>query len=318
MHLTPRGSYELARLYAAALSGGDDERWATLEECLERLGHTPWHQRQTERELQARLRRPPFSHQWGARDRDAALTDRLRERDASITPERLREWTATNHALCERHPDDWILRRQTAALAEAAGDQALAVTLLTEAASLMPHHTSDQLLGAALNRAGRPAEAVERLRAAVAERPNFAQAWNSLGIALARTGAPDDAEAAFSKAVAAVPDYAEAWRHRAMIGTQRGDAAGALAHLRKAHAADPTDIAARNDLGRALVAAGQHAEARPHYEAVAAALPEDANAQLNAGLLLRKLGLNREAKVYFQRALALDPANPHAREALDR
>jgi len=318
VHLTPRGTYALARLYAAALTGETDDRWATMEECLERLGHTPWHQWQTERELQARLRRPPFSHQWGARERDAALSARLRALAAAVTPDRLREWTATTHALCVRHPDDWILRRQTAALAEAAGDQALAVTLLTEAASLMPHHTSEQLLGAALNRAGRPAEAVVRLRAAVAERPNFAQAWNSLGIALARTGAPDDAETAFGKAVAAVPDYAEAWRNRAMVCTQRGAADQALAHLRKAHTADPTDIAVRNDLGRALIATGQFSEARPHYEAVAAALPEDANAQLNAALLLQKLNRPDEARSYFERTRALDPANPHAREALER
>jgi Flp pilus assembly protein TadD len=318
VHLTPRGSYELARLYASALTGESDGSWATLEECLQRLGHTPWHQWQTGLELQARLRRPPFSRQWGALERDTALTDRLRELAASLTPDRLREWTAANRALCSRHPGDWVLRRQTAALAEAAGEKALAVDLLTEAASLMPHHTSDQLLGTALNRAGRPAEAVVRLRAAVAERPNYAQAWNSLGIALARTGAPEEAEDAFGRAVASVPDYTEAYRNWAMVCTQRGAADRALAKLRLAHAAEPGEVAVRNDLGRALVAAGLFSEAWPHYETVAAALPGDANAQLNAALLLQKLDRRSEAAAYFERTLALDPANPHARQALGR
>ena len=318
VHLTPRGSYELARLYAAALTGETGGPWATFDECLERLGHTPWHQWQTEQELQARLRRPPFSRQWGARERDAALSASLRAQARAVTPSRLAEWTAATRALCARHPEDWVLRRQTAALAEAAGDRALAVSLLTEAAVLMPHHTSEQLLGAALNRAGRPAEAAVRLRAAVAERPNYAQAWNSLGIALARTGAPDEAEAAFGRAVAAVPDYAEAYRNWAMVCTQRGAADRALAKLQLAHAAEPGDTAVRNDLGRALVAAGRFADARPHYEAVAAALPGDANAQLNAALLLQKLERRTEAGAYFERTLALDPDNAHARQALGR
>lgn len=318
VHLAPRGAYELARLYAAALTGATGGPWATFEECGERLGLTPWHQWQTEQELQARLRRPPFSRQWSALERDAALSTRVQTLGASITSARLNEWTTATRALCALHPSDWILRRQSAALAEAAGDKGLAVTLLTEAAVLMPHHTSEQLLGAALNRAGRPAEAVPRLRAATAERPNYAQAWNSLGIALARTGAPDEAEAALARAVESVPDYAEAYRNWAMVCTQQGATDRALEKLRRAYAAAPDDIAVRNDLGRALVASGQFTEALPHYEKVASSLPNDANAQLNAALLLQQLGRDAEATLYFQRTLALDPSNPHARKALSQ
>lgn len=318
VHLTPRGAYELARLYAAALLPDAAGPWATLDECLERLGHTPWHQRRTEQEIQARLRRPPFSRQWGALERDAALSAEIQRLGAGITPARLKEWTAASRALCARHPRDWILRRQTAALAEAAGDAALAVSLLTEAADIMPHHTSDQLLGAALNRAGRPADAVRRLKAALAERPDFAQAWNSLGIALAQTDAPEAAEAAFAWAVETVPDYTEAWRHWAMVSMKRGATGRAIEKLRSAHAADPDDLAARNDLGRALIAAGHFAEAWPHYERVANALPGDANAQLNAALLLQKLDRPAEAAPWFERTLAIDPANPHALRALGK
>jgi len=318
VHLTPAGAHHLAVLMAQALLQTREGQWATLDECRQRLGLTPWHDRQMWQEMRNRLRRPPFTRQWGAAERLAAIDQKLNELTATLTPEHLRAHLEESLAFCSRFPLDWHLRRQTAALADAAGRREIAIQLLTQAATLMPHHTSDQLLGAALTQAGQPAAAIPHLRQAVATRPSYAQAWHSLGIALARSHAPDEAEAALTRALSLHPHSPEILRSSALLQSQQNRSEEAITLLQRALTLAPADPATRQELGRLLVASGQLEAALPHYQHLADTLPDQSNAHLNLGLLLARLQRPDLARPALERVLQLDPQHALARQTLDQ
>jgi hypothetical protein len=76
-----------------------------------------------------------------------------------------------------------------------------------------------------LDELGRSAEAIEHFNRALALRPDYAQAWNNLGVALARQGRHDEARTKFEAAVALRQDYGRAWLNLAAACLVTGDMA---------------------------------------------------------------------------------------------
>lgn len=76
-------------------------------------------------------------------------------------------------------------------------------------------------------RAGRPAEAVARLEAVLAARPDHLDARLNLGLALLALDRLDEAEAAFAAVAARAPAYADARAGLARVAQRRGDLATA-------------------------------------------------------------------------------------------
>jgi Flp pilus assembly protein TadD len=60
---------------------------------------------------------------------------------------------------------------------------------------------------------GRPEEGAEHARRAIALRPNFAAAWDTLGVALARAGSRDEAREAFARALSLNPELEAPRKH---------------------------------------------------------------------------------------------------------
>jgi Flp pilus assembly protein TadD len=60
---------------------------------------------------------------------------------------------------------------------------------------------------------GKPEEGAEHARRAIALRPNFAAAWDTLGVALARAGSRDEAQAAFERALSLNPELEAPRKH---------------------------------------------------------------------------------------------------------
>lgn len=154
----------------------------------------------------------------------------------------------------------------------AAGTLALAIPagVVTGSIALSPHvlHKS---IGDRHLRAGRPEEATQAYRVALALNPRYATAWDRLGIAEYRRGDVEAAERAFATAERLEPRKAELANHR----------------------------------GAALLRQGRPAEAASAFTRAAALDPADAELHRNLGIALRQLGREGEAEAAFRRAEAL-------------
>ncbi len=120
---------------------------------------------------------------------------------------------------------------------------------------------------------GDDAQAVELYQAAVARRPDHAEAHYNLGNALKNLDRLQDAAAAYERAVALRPDLAPA----------------------------------HNNLGNALQALGRHAEAEAAYRRTIALAPDVADTHRNLGIVLQRLGREDEAEAAYRRALEILP-----------
>ena len=93
-------------------------------------------------------------------------------------------------------------------------------------------------------RAGRPADAVAKLEAVLAARPDDLDARLNLGLALLALDRLEEAEAAFAAVLARAPAYADARIGRARVARRRGDLATARREAAEAVRLAPEDAEA--------------------------------------------------------------------------
>jgi tetratricopeptide (TPR) repeat protein len=129
----------------------------------------------------------------------------------------------------------------------------------------------------------------------------------NLGTLYARAGRQADARAALERAVAAKPDYAEAHNTLGALLAQAGDFPSAIAHLKAALEAQPTYADAMNNLGYVLFQAGDAQQAHQLYERALQAQPEFPEALNNLGILFGQQRDLDRAESCFRRAVAQRP-----------
>jgi tetratricopeptide (TPR) repeat protein len=193
---------------------------------------------------------------------------------------------------------------------------AVAVAMVVAVASNWPLSTpgspqaiTENNLGTALQEDGRPAEAIDRYKRALAFDPEYLPALNNLGTALRAAGRVDEAVGVFGQALARDGDAASVRYNLGNALMARGDAAGAVKEFEAALAADPRSVEAANNLGQALAAIGDSDRA---IEAFRRALTiDDASliAHRNLANALASKGQAREAATHFERAIILAPAD---------
>jgi Flp pilus assembly protein TadD/mono/diheme cytochrome c family protein len=171
-------------------------------------------------------------------------------------------------------------------------------------------------LGALRHSAGRPDEAAQYYRAALAGRPDHAAARNGLGAALIALGRPADAAEELSHVARRSPDYLPARYNlgNALLASGRPD--DAIPHFEFVLARTPGDAAALSDMGSALAMTGKLDDAARAFRRSLALDPANARAHYNLGLLAARAGRFPEAEAHFARAATLDPADPDAARAL--
>ena len=161
--------------------------------------------------------------------------------------------------------------------------------------------------GIAAEEGGRPAEAVQCYRRAIAANPEFAPAHFNLGLLHLAGARYQEAEAAFRATLRLREGFPEAWVALADALEEQGRDAEALEALNRA-------IAQRTDYEGALMNAsvllqkmGRLDEAEPSYRRVIAVAPDSAAAHNNLGNVLHTLGRSAEAEACFRRSLELAP-----------
>jgi Flp pilus assembly protein TadD len=138
------------------------------------------------------------------------------------------------------------------------------------------------IVGVALLREGRYAEAADAFRAALKRRPDSVDANRNLGTALAATGHPSEA----------------------------------IAYLRRAVQLAPDNGGAQYELGNLLLARREFTEAATCLRAAVRALPDFAVGHNRLGVVLASLGEMTQAIEQFKEAVNLDPNLGEARRNL--
>lgn len=168
----------------------------------------------------------------------------------------------------------------------------------------------------ALDALGRTAEAVEILRAAVAQNPDSAIAPTLLGDLLRRDGDFPGAIAAYTQAFAALearggrPDW-RLWFSRAVAHERSGAWPEAEADFRSALTLEPDQPTVLNYLGYSLVERREKLdEALEMIERAVQGEPDSGYITDSLGWALFRLGRYQEAVAPMERAVALLPTDP--------
>lgn len=130
--------------------------------------------------------------------------------------------------------------------------------------------------------------------------------WFDRGVALEQT-APGDAEAAYRQAVAQAPDYLDAWLNLGCLLCDQGRLAEAAAEYRSALSYLPYQPLIHFNLGVALEDAGAKREALKSYHACIELAPDFADAHYNAARLHEALGDPHRAIRHYNQYRKLEP-----------
>ncbi len=162
-------------------------------------------------------------------------------------------------------------------------------------------------LGNALRARGDLARAIEEYRAALAAKPDYAQARYNLGTALQAQGNVEQAIQELRRAIDLDPSDASAHYNlgNALLSARRFDAA--ITAYRGAIAIEPGHASAHNNLGNAYRVQDRLNDAMTHYRLALQAQPAHADANNNLGNLLRSQGALDDAVHRFERAIATNP-----------
>jgi predicted O-linked N-acetylglucosamine transferase (SPINDLY family) len=198
------------------------------------------------------------------------------------------------------------------------GHAAPAAEALRASLRLAPNPNSFNNLGLALQRMGRPEEALPAFDRAIQSSPGFADAHYNRAVTLQALGRLDDALAGYEKAVRLQPDFVNALNNKAVVLRRLGRPSDALACLEQALRLQPASAEAHNNRGNALADLKRPAEALHAYERALQLRPGDGEAHRNRGGALAELGRPAEAVSCFERAIALNPADAEAHHDLAR
>jgi Tfp pilus assembly protein PilF len=121
-------------------------------------------------------------------------------------------------------------------------------------------------LGAARMAEGRVADALKLFQQAAALAPRDERIHFNVGAALADLSRPDEAVAAYERALAVNPDYPDAHVNLGLILLGRRRMPEALGHFQRAVDINPDSAFLQNNLAGALAMAGRYAEAMRHVQ----------------------------------------------------
>jgi Flp pilus assembly protein TadD len=149
---------------------------------------------------------------------------------------------------------------------------------------------------------GRYAEASQRLDAAIAQKPDFAEAFSLGGFILERGGRTEAAQRFYGRAVEMRPDLAAAWLNLGKLLTRQTRFVEALGALDRGLTLAPQDADAHNTRSAALRGLWRLDEAAEAARRALKLRPKFPEAAVNLGTALFKAGRCAEALAAYQKA----------------
>jgi arylsulfatase A-like enzyme/Tfp pilus assembly protein PilF len=188
------------------------------------------------------------------------------------------------------------------------GDYSGCEGLAREVIAAAPRHVSARnVLGVALLRQNRWADAAQAYADSLAIEPNQARALHALGYARFREGKLEKAERCYRASLEQAPGAVESMIHLGFIEMQQGRPDAARQWYDKALVADPAFPRAHLASADLYYLQGDYSNALQSYERTLEALPDHFAALLQAGLCAMKLERYGDAKAFFTRAGELRP-----------
>jgi tetratricopeptide (TPR) repeat protein len=154
---------------------------------------------------------------------------------------------------------------------------------------------------------GRPADAIAPCEAAIRLKPKFALPYNNLGTALLQTGRLAEGVAQLQTALRLKPDIPEAHSNLARAFNELGDPAKAIEHGRRALQLRPDMALAHFHLANAYLRLNQSDQAIAELQAAVRAQPDYPEAHSNLGSMLYQAGRPAEAIPHYEAALRSRP-----------
>jgi protein O-GlcNAc transferase len=205
---------------------------------------------------------------------------------------------------------DFLLR--TARRMRESGNFAEAARMYGEVLRLEPSHfEASHALGTILYGAGRWEEAAGFLSQAIFADRQSHDAWFLHGCAMQRLGRPEDALQSFEAAAALNPSFAAALSNKGSILNALHRPAEALDAFDAALAADANSAIAHTGRGCALEALGRHVEALDAFGAALGLDPNSVEALINRGSSFAAAKRFEEAAADYEKAHALNPEIPY-------
>jgi lysophospholipase L1-like esterase len=140
VHFTFEGTWQLARLFAAAVRHVDEVVEPDLEACRHLTFFSPYAERQQASIMRRRRQHPPFSNQEGNPEQVARLLEIETRCAAQIASTPLSEFQKQFVQLQAAAPRDWFLAFQWGGILCAHGKWATATPILLGALQLVPMH----------------------------------------------------------------------------------------------------------------------------------------------------------------------------------
>ena len=187
------------------------------------------------------------------------------------------------------------------------GRAAEALAPLERAARALQDPAIETQLGIALREVGRTEDALARLRRATKRRPAHAEAFHELGFLLFSSGRGDEAVTVVEHGMALVPAAVELPILLGVILHTRRDHAKAKAAFARALEIAPDHPGAHYGLGSVMVDAAEYAPAAEHLQRSLAAHAADVQARLRLGMCLLELDRVDEALANLRSAVQGDP-----------
>jgi tetratricopeptide (TPR) repeat protein len=211
------------------------------------------------------------------------------------------------------HPEPALLLYRVGQALDESREAAAAARLLQRSLALDPRPETRLALGQALFDAGRPAEAIPHLEAALEANVRPDLAGFALVQALAATGRPEEAAARLAQLSLPPGTDAASLLVVGNVAVQVGHPDLALRFLDRGIAQDPRLAPLREKRGLALVMLARRTEARTELEEACRLDPRSASARLNLAVLDAQEGRFDAARALAREALALDPGYAQAR-----
>lgn len=193
----------------------------------------------------------------------------------------------------------------------------LAVRYLERAAGAGASSESMNLILADVyGRAGRNADALRLLKAAVVTNDNSLNIWFNIGVLSYKTGDKAGAEAAYRKALGIKPDDTDTLNNLGLLLLEQNKVDEAITVFEKMTGAARGSVEGRISMAAALFRAGRLADAVEVWKGILATSPDRTDVRLSYADGLWNLGVTRDARAQYQQVLRSQPNNPRALNGL--
>jgi tetratricopeptide (TPR) repeat protein len=347
VHLNFEGNYVLARAVAEkveeVLRLAASAPWPDLDQCAQRLGHTPRDTQLARSEILGRLADAPFTLQADHDEQMRRLTAAAAEMPPPDSAAALRGAQSTAEAALAQWPDDGGLWEQLGEIKAREGDNAGAVAAVEHAFDLVPSQGPEcwllygTLLGQeekyeeaiaafkhvneffsradwagynlafCLEKLGRRDEAIVEFKRILARKPDFGKGWLGLGQLYEEMGRTNDAEQCYHTALTHHLNQADDLATLARFCASRRWFGAAATNFADAIQLSPSDPGLRLEAGRVLAALDRHEEAARQYQSAVERAPDQVQPHLQLGVELGRLGKPVLAEREFRQVLRLNP-----------